>query len=107
MKVLHYADCTTLSWGVPYIAHMKALAELGVEQTLLCRGGDELERLAKENGIPVRTWKPLTAALPLLSPGFPDRERNFPGHHPYPAAVCRRHCGNLAFQAGDPCSGNL
>ena len=55
MKVLHYADCTTLSWGVPYIAHMKALAELGVEQTLLCRGGDELERLAKENGIPVRT----------------------------------------------------
>lgn len=70
MKVLHYADCTTLSWGVPYIAHMKALAELGVEQTLLCRGGDELERLAKENGIPVRTWKPLTAALPLLSPGF-------------------------------------
>ena len=70
MKVLHYADCTTLSWGVPYVAHMKALAELGVEQALLCRGGDELEHLAKENGIPVRTWKPLTAALPQLSLSF-------------------------------------
>ena len=81
MKVLHYADCTTLSWGVPYIAHMKALAELGVEQTLLCRGGDELEHLAKENGIPVRTWKPLTAALPRLSPVdllFPGSSAFFP-----------------------------
>ena len=70
MKVLHYADCASLSWGVPYIAHMKAMAELGVEQTLLCRAGDDLERLAKENGIPVWTWKPLTAAVPQLSPGF-------------------------------------
>ena len=70
MKVLHYVDCASLSWGVPYIAHMKALAGLGVEQTLLCRAGDNLERLARENGIPVRTWRPLTSALPLLSPGF-------------------------------------
>ena len=70
MKVLHYVDCASLSWGVPYIAHMKALAGLGVEQTLLCRAGDNLERLARENGIPVRTWRPLTSALPRLSPGF-------------------------------------
>ena len=70
MKVLHYVDCASLSWGVPYIAHMKALAGLGVEQTFLCRAGDNLERLARENGIPVRTWRPLTSALPLLSPGF-------------------------------------
>lgn len=70
MKVLHYVDCASLSWGVPYIAHMKALAGLGVEQTLLCRAGDNLERLARESGIPVRTWRPLTSALPLLSPGF-------------------------------------
>ena len=70
MKVLHYVDCASLSWGVPYIAHMKALAGLGVEQTLLCRAGDNLERLARESGIPVRTWRPLTSALPRLSPGF-------------------------------------
>ena len=70
MKVLHYVDCASLSWGVPYIAHMKALACLGVEQTLLCRAGDNLERLARESGIPVRTWRPLTSALPRLSPGF-------------------------------------
>ena len=70
MKVLHYVDCASLSWGVPYIAHMKALAGLGVEQTLLCRAGDNLERLARKNGIPVRTWRPLTSALPRLSPGF-------------------------------------
>ena len=70
MKVLHYVDCASLSWGVPYIAHMKALAGLGVEQTLLCRAGDNLERLARENEIPVRTWRPLTSALPRLSPGF-------------------------------------
>lgn len=70
MKVLHYADCASLSWEVPYIAHMKAMAGLGVEQTLLCRPGETLERLAKENGIPVRTWKPLAAAVPQLSPGF-------------------------------------
>ena len=70
MKVLHYVDCASLSWCVPYIAHMKALAGLGVEQTLLCRAGDNLERLARESGIPVRTWRPLTSALPRLSPGF-------------------------------------
>jgi len=70
LKVLHYIDCASLSWEVPYIAHMKALADLGVEQTLLCRAGDNLERLAKENGIPVRTWRPLIQAMPLLSPGF-------------------------------------
>lgn len=70
MKILHYVDCASLSWGVPYIAHMKALAALGVEQTLLCRAGEDLERLARENGIPVRTWRPLTAAVPMLSPGF-------------------------------------
>lgn len=70
MKVLHYADCASLSWGVPYIAHMKALAGLGVQQTLLCRDGGDLVRLARENGIPVRTWRPLTSALPRLSPGF-------------------------------------
>jgi len=55
---------------MPYIAHMKAMAGLGVEQTLLCRSGETLERLAKENEIPVRTWKPLTAAVSQLSPGF-------------------------------------
>ena len=70
MKVLHYVDCASLSWEVPYIAHMKALAELGVEQTLLCRPGGNLERLAPENGIPVRTWKPLIPAVPLLSPDY-------------------------------------
>ena len=70
MKVLHYVDCASLSWEVPYIAHMKAMAGLGVEQTLLCRAGDNLERLARENGIPVRTWKPLIPAVPLLSPDF-------------------------------------
>ena len=55
---------------MPYIAHMKALAVLGVQQTLLCRAGDDLGRLAQENGIPVRTWRPLAANVPLLSPGF-------------------------------------
>ena len=70
MKVLHYVDCASLSWGVPYIAHMKALADLGVEQTLLCRAGDDLERLARESGIPVRTWRPIASNLPVLSPGF-------------------------------------
>ena len=70
MKVLHYVDCASLSWGVPYISHMKALAAMGVQQTLLCRAGENLERLARENGIPVRTWRPLTSALPQLSPGF-------------------------------------
>ena len=89
MKVLHYVDCASLSWEVPYIAHMKAMAGLGVEQTLLCRAGDNLERLARENGIPVRTWKPLIPAVPLLSPN------------------CRRHCGSLAFQTGDPDCGHL
>ena len=70
MKVLHYVDCASLSWGVPYITHMKALAGLGVQQTLLCRAGDDLVRLSRENGIPVRTWRPLTSAVPLISPGF-------------------------------------
>lgn len=70
MKVLHYVDCASLSWEVPYIAHMKALADLGVKQTLLCRSGENLERLARENGIPVRTWRPLMQAVPLLSPDF-------------------------------------
>ena len=51
MKVLHYVDCASLSWEVPYIAHMKAMAGLGVEQTLLCRAGDNLERLAREQTV--------------------------------------------------------
>ena len=58
MKMLHYVDCAYLSWEVPYIAHMKALAGLGVQQTLLCRAGENLERLARENRIPVRTGRP-------------------------------------------------
>lgn len=70
MKVLHYVDCASLSWAVPYVAHMKALASLGIQQVLLCRPGGELVRVAQKNGIPVRTWRPLAAALPLLSPGF-------------------------------------
>ena len=70
MKVLHYVDDASLSWGVPYISHMKALAGLGVRQTLLCRSGGSLVRLAQENGIPVRTWRPLSQGIPLLSPGF-------------------------------------
>jgi len=49
---------------------MKALAGLGVQQTLLCRPGEDLAGLAKESGIPVFTWRPLAAALPVLSPGF-------------------------------------
>ncbi len=70
MKVLHYVDCSSLSWGVPYVAHMKALARLGVQQTLLCRSGGDLVRLAQDSGIPVRTWRPFIPAVPLLSPGF-------------------------------------
>jgi glycosyltransferase involved in cell wall biosynthesis len=49
---------------------MKALVGLGVQQTLLCRSGDDLVRLAQESGISVRTWRPLAAAVPMLSPGF-------------------------------------
>ena len=70
MKILHYVDSASLSWGVPYIAHMKAMAGLGVQQTLLCRSGGNVLRLAQENGIPVRTWRPFSSAWPMLSPGF-------------------------------------
>ncbi|MBR1671360.1 MAG: glycosyltransferase family 4 protein [Fretibacterium sp.] len=59
------------------MAHMKALASLGVQQALLCRPGGELSRLAQEGGIPVQTWGPLVAAVPLLSPSFIQMVRNF------------------------------
>ena len=70
MKILHYVDCESLSWLSPYIEHIKLLAELGAEPVLVCRPCGDVERAARDNDIPVRTWRPLIAAVPQLSPGF-------------------------------------
>ena len=70
MKVLHYIDCDSMSWIAAYIEHIKLLRDMGVEPVLLCRPGGDAERAARENGIPVKTWRPLIASVPRLSPGF-------------------------------------
>ena len=43
VKVLHYVDCASLSWGVPYIAHMKALVGLGVSNIKATQALNEIE----------------------------------------------------------------
>lgn len=70
MKILHYADCESLSWLTPWLAHMKALADLHIENIILCRPGGDIERAAREAGIEVHTFKPLAASLPALSPSY-------------------------------------
>ena len=70
MKVLHYVDADNLSWAASYIDHMKALAHFGIDQAVLCRAGGDVERNARENNIPVFTWRPIMSGLPALSPGF-------------------------------------
>ena len=73
MRILHYVDADTISWLRPYIEH---ILFLDVESALLCRPG-EMERLAREKGIPVLTYKPLAASLPFLSRGFVRAVREF------------------------------
>lgn len=70
MKVLHYVDAENLSWVVPYVEHIKSMERPGLEHVLLCRAGGDVERNARENDIPVFTWRPLVPSMPLLSPGF-------------------------------------
>ena len=70
MKILHYADCNTLSFLVPWIGLMKGLKELGVENALLCRPGGDVARIAREHGIETYTWKPLIAGAPILNPQY-------------------------------------
>ena len=67
MRVLHYVDAESISWGVPYIDSISAL---GVEQAMMCRPGGELERLAHAHGIMTLTFRPVMASVPMLSPGF-------------------------------------
>ena len=77
MKVLHYVDAENISWLVPYIEAVKSLEAFGVEQVLLCRPGGEMERYTCEQGLRTLTFKPLAAALPILSPGFVKVVKSF------------------------------
>ena len=70
VNILHYVDAESISWVVPYIEHIKSIGKLGVNQSVLCRPGGEIERTARENDIPVFTWKPLISGVPVSSPGF-------------------------------------
>ncbi|MDL2264726.1 glycosyltransferase family 4 protein [Synergistaceae bacterium OttesenSCG-928-I11] len=70
MKILHYADCNTLSFLVPWLGLMKGLSSLGVDQALLCRPGGDVSRIAREHGIETYTWKPVIAGAPILNPQY-------------------------------------
>ncbi len=77
MRVLHYIDCNTLSWLVPYLEHIKLLENFGVESALLCRPGGYVERTAEDFKIKTLTFKPLIASVPIFSPGFKSVVKNF------------------------------
>ena len=77
MRVLHYVDAESISWMVPYIDSIKALEAFGIEQALMCRPGGEMESCARENGIETLTFRPLAAAVPVLSPGFVRKVKAF------------------------------
>ena len=77
MRILHYVDDKNFSWVVPYIEHIKSLETLGISQALLCRGGGNVEYMARENNLQVFTWRPLVSGLPILSPGFIKAWKNF------------------------------
>ena len=77
MNVLHYVDAEDFSWLVPYIEHVKSLEAFGISQALLCRGGGEVERVARKNNLRVFTWRPLISGLPVLSPGFVKAWKGF------------------------------
>ena len=70
MKVLHYVDAENISWSNSYIEQIKSLENFGVESLLLCRGGGEIEKTARENKIKTFTWRPLISNFPVLSPSF-------------------------------------
>ena len=77
MKILHYVDAENISWLVPYIESIKALDALGINQAVMCRPDGELQRLAHDNGITTLTFRPLIAAVPILSPGFVRTVKSF------------------------------
>ena len=70
MKILHYVDAKNISWQKAYIAHIKELENLKLENVLMCRPGGELESLARLNNINYVTFKPFIAAMPLLNLNF-------------------------------------
>jgi glycosyltransferase involved in cell wall biosynthesis len=71
MKILHYVESANLSFRVPYANLLRELGRRGMEQSLLCRPGGDLERAAIENGISVHSWKAPVAGVPMLNPWFP------------------------------------
>ena len=70
MKVLHYIECADLTFCVPWVDLMKELENQGVQQALLCRPGGRLEKVAREQGIEVVTWKPAVTNLPAVNLKF-------------------------------------
>lgn len=70
MKVLHYADCGTLSWVGAWFALLGGLRRLGVENVVMCRPDGDLARRAQKAGYPVRRWRPLIPTAPTFSPGY-------------------------------------
>lgn len=49
---------------------MIEMSRRGVEQTLLCGPGGDMERVARERGIETHTWRPVAANLPILNPQY-------------------------------------
>ena len=77
MRVLHYVDAESISWGTAYVEAIKSLEALGIEQALMCRPGGEMQRVAQDNGIRTLTFRPVIAALPMLSQGFVRTVKTF------------------------------
>lgn len=70
MKILHYMDCSTVSWLETWIAHIGELAKLGAEGAVLCRPGGDIADRARRAGLEVYEWQPMIPSLPMLSPGY-------------------------------------
>lgn len=70
MKILHYIECSDVTFCVPWVDLLKELTKRGVEQTLLCRPGGNLEKVSREQGIDVVTWKPAVTNFPPFNLRF-------------------------------------
>ena len=67
MKVLHYVDESNLAWMVPWIALLKELRGLGVENVVICRSGGTLSDALDDAKILNFSYDPVAQWLPQLT----------------------------------------
>ena len=60
LKILHYVDENNLTWARPWLQLIKYLEDKGLQNHILCRPGESLDKQVIENNIKQakQEWKP-------------------------------------------------